>query len=198
MLIFAHRGASKAAPENTVKAFKLAFEQRADGIEFDTYQHESGIIVFHDRTLTRRARESGYLLDVPWQSLTEMDIGDGERIPTLTETLNCVPKDKWCNIEIKHLRDVDSWIKDVKAAVQQSGINAEKLLISSFNHHWLQAIALKWPEVKIGALSASYELDCTASARAHFQYEKAYSNEFKVKRYLRVTNEGQAWCQQPR
>ena len=45
MLIFAHRGASKAAPENTVKAFKLAFEQRADGIEFDTYQHESGIIV---------------------------------------------------------------------------------------------------------------------------------------------------------
>ena len=31
MLIFAHRGASKAAPENTVKAFKLAFEQRADG-----------------------------------------------------------------------------------------------------------------------------------------------------------------------
>ena len=42
---------------------------------------------------------------------------------------------------------------------------AEKLLISSFNHHWLQAIALKWPEVKIGALSASYELDCTASAR---------------------------------
>ena len=166
MLILAHRGASKAAPENTVKAFKLAFEQRADGIEFDTYQHESGIIVFHDRTLTRRAREPGYLLDVPWQSLTEMDIGDGEHIPTLTETLNCVPKDKWCNIEIKHLTDVDSWVKDVKAAVQQSGINAHKLLISSFNHHWLQAIALRWPEVKIGALSASYELDCTASARA--------------------------------
>ena len=47
MLIFAHRGASKVAPENTLKAFKLAFEQDADGIEFDTYQHESGIIVFH-------------------------------------------------------------------------------------------------------------------------------------------------------
>ena len=95
-----------------------------------------------------------------------MDIGDGERIPTLTETLNCVPKDKWCNIEIKHLRNVDSWVKDVKATVQQSGINADKLLISSFNHHWLQAISLRWPELKIGALSVSYELDCTASARA--------------------------------
>tara|TARA_Y100001001_G_scaffold66901_1_gene64579 strand:- start:1355 stop:2053 length:699 start_codon:yes stop_codon:yes gene_type:complete len=166
MLILAHRGASKAAPENTIKAFRLAFEQNADGIEFDTYQHDSGIIVFHDRTLSRRAREPGYLLDVPWQSLREMNIGDGERIPTLTETLNCVPKDKWCNIEIKHLHDVDSWVKSVKAAVKESNISIDKLLISSFNHHWLNAITHQWPEVKIGALSASYELDCTASARA--------------------------------
>ena len=170
MLIFAHRGASKAAPENTLRAFKLAFEQDADGIEFDTYQHESGIIVFHDRTLTRRARETGYLLDTPWQSLKQMDIGDGERIPSLHETLECVPGSKWCNIEIKHLHDVDSWVNDVKAAVKQSSISADKLLISSFNHHWLKAITHLWPEVKIGALTASYELDCTASARALSAY----------------------------
>lgn len=166
MLILAHRGASKAAPENTIKAFRLAFEQNADGIEFDTYQHDSGIIVFHDRTLSRRAREPGYLLDVPWQSLREMNIGEGERIPTLTETLTCVPNDKWCNIEIKHLHDVDSWVENVKAAAKESNISIDKLLISSFNHHWLNAITHQWPEVKIGALSASYELDCTASARA--------------------------------
>lgn len=166
MLIFAHRGASKAAPENSIKAFNLAFEQHADGIEFDTYQHDSGVVVFHDRTLARRAREPGYLLDVQWETLREMDIGEGERIPTLAETLNCVPNDKWCNIEIKHLQDVERWVKEVKVAVHQSDISIEKLLISSFNHHWLHAIASRWLDVKIGALSASYELDCTASARA--------------------------------
>ena len=64
MRIFAHRGASKVAPENTIKAFKVAFQLGADGIEFDTYQHESGIIVFHDRLLLRRARKAGYLLDL--------------------------------------------------------------------------------------------------------------------------------------
>ena len=170
MLIFAHRGASKAAPENTLKAFKLAFEQDADGIEFDTYQHESGIIVFHDRTLTRRARETGYLLDTPWQSLKQMDIGDGEHIPSLSETLQCVPSDKWCNIEIKHLYDVNSWVEDVKKAIKQSNISTSQLLISSFNHHWLNAITDLWPEIKIGALTASYELDCTASARALSAY----------------------------
>ena len=170
MLIFAHRGASKAAPENTLKAFKLAFEQDADGIEFDTYQHESGIVVFHDRTLTRRARETGYLLDTPWQSLKEMDIGDGEHIPSLSETLQCVPTGKWCNIEIKHLHDVNSWVEDVKKAIKQSNISTSQLLISSFNHHWLKAITDLWPEIKIGALTASYELDCTASARALSAY----------------------------
>lgn len=170
MLIFAHRGASKAAPENSVKAFNLAFEQNADGIEFDTYQHDSGIVVFHDRTLARRARETGYLLDTQWETLRNMDIGEGERIPTLAEALNCVADNKWCNIEIKHLKDVDGWVREVKIAVRQSDIDTEKLLISSFNHHWLQAIASRWSEVKIGALSASYELDCTASARALHAY----------------------------
>ena len=33
--IIAHRGASKDAPENTVAAIKLAWEQKADASEFD-------------------------------------------------------------------------------------------------------------------------------------------------------------------
>ena len=171
MRIYAHRGASKDAPENTLKAFRLAFSQHADGIEFDVYQHENGIIVFHDRTLRRRANADGYLLETPWSTLQTLDIGDGEHIPTLSETLGVVPANKWCNIEIKHLVDVKRWVSDVKAALSQSQIAIEHVLVSSFNHHWLKAITDLWPEVKIGALSASYELDCTASAKAL----KAYS-----------------------
>ena len=189
MLIFAHRGASKAAPENTVKAFKLAFEQNADGVEFDTYQHESGIIVFHDRTLARRARETGFLLDTPWHSLKTMNIGDGERIPTLNETLRCVPENKWCNIEIKHLNNIDSWVKEVKNAVQHSGINIDKLLISSFNHHWLKAISNQWPDIKIGALTASYELDCTASAKTLGAYSVNIALDAVDKQFVQTSQQ---------
>lgn len=165
MRIYAHRGASKQAPENSLKAFKLAFEQQADGIEFDVYQHDSGVIVFHDRTLVRRTKKNGYLLDTPWSVLSTLDIGDGEHIPTLADTFNTVPNGKWCNIEIKHLVDVNHWVREVKSAVSSSQVDVNRLLISSFNHHWLKDIKALWPEVKIGALSASYELDCTASAR---------------------------------
>ena len=35
ILIIGHRGASKVAPENTLKAFKEAIHLKADGIEFD-------------------------------------------------------------------------------------------------------------------------------------------------------------------
>lgn len=166
MRIFAHRGASKAAPENTIKAFNLAFEQGADGIEFDTYQHDSGIIVFHDRLLLRRALTPGYLLDTPWSTLRNLDVGEGEHIPTLVSALATVPKGCWCNIEIKHLECIDTWVTQTKQAIAQSAVAQDQVLISSFNHHWLAGIVARWPEVKIGALTASYELDCTASARA--------------------------------
>lgn len=165
MLVFAHRGASAVAPENTLSAFNLAFEHGAQGIEFDTYQHMGGIVVFHDKTLSRTTNGTGALLDTPFHHLRSLDAGQGQQIPTLTETLATLPPDHWCNIEIKHLDNVAKWVDDVKQAIAVHGINPQHLLISSFNHHWLKAISEQWPEVKIGALTASYELLPFTSAK---------------------------------
>src|SRR5581483_4071961 len=47
--ILAHRGASAYAPENTLAAFRLAVEQRADWLEMDVQQTSDGkLVVFHD------------------------------------------------------------------------------------------------------------------------------------------------------
>ena len=52
----AHRGASFDAPENTVAAIKLAWEQKADAAEFDVYLSKDGkIVVIHDATTKRTA-----------------------------------------------------------------------------------------------------------------------------------------------
>ena len=40
--IFAHRGASGYAPENTLEAFVLAVSQKADGIELDVQLTRDG------------------------------------------------------------------------------------------------------------------------------------------------------------
>ena len=50
--IFAHRGASGYAPENTLEAFALAITQGADGIELDVQLTKDGIpVVIHDETI---------------------------------------------------------------------------------------------------------------------------------------------------
>ena len=50
-LVVAHRGASYDAPENTLPAFKLAWEQGADAIEGDFFlTKDNQIVCIHDKT----------------------------------------------------------------------------------------------------------------------------------------------------
>ena len=53
-IVIAHRGASAYAPENTLPAFRLAFEMGADIIEYDLQvTKDKQLVVLHDQTLER-------------------------------------------------------------------------------------------------------------------------------------------------
>src|SRR5438093_12725949 len=59
-LVFAHRGGSALAPENTIQAFDNGLRLGADGIELDVRLSRDGIVVVHhDRTLERTTGLSG-------------------------------------------------------------------------------------------------------------------------------------------
>jgi len=61
MLIFAHRGLSSDYPENTLLAFKMAFQKNIDGVEFDVQLTKDNIpVVFHDFKLNRIFGKKGY------------------------------------------------------------------------------------------------------------------------------------------
>ena len=56
ILLMAHRGANRQAPENTLTAFRLALEAGCDGCECDVQlSHDGTLVVFHDETLQRLA-----------------------------------------------------------------------------------------------------------------------------------------------
>lgn len=58
--VWAHRGASGYAPENTLEAFQKAIEQNADGIELDVQMTTDGeLVVIHDETIDRVCEGSG-------------------------------------------------------------------------------------------------------------------------------------------
>src|SRR5947208_878460 len=97
--IIAHRGASWEAPENTLSAVQLAWQQGADAVEADfRLSRDRQIVATHDDSTLRI---TGVDLRVHESSLAELralDFGrwkaaqfEGERIPTLAELLATVP-----------------------------------------------------------------------------------------------------------
>jgi glycerophosphoryl diester phosphodiesterase len=75
-LVFAHRGASGAAPENTYAAFAMAIEMGADALETDVHWTKDGVIVVaHDADVSRMTNGQGQIEDLTYDELHELDFG---------------------------------------------------------------------------------------------------------------------------
>src|SRR5437867_12775637 len=63
-LVFAHRGGSALAPENTITAFDNGLALGSDGLELDVHLSRDGVVVVHhDRTLDRTTSLRGPIAD---------------------------------------------------------------------------------------------------------------------------------------
>jgi glycerophosphoryl diester phosphodiesterase len=81
-LVFAHRGGSALAPENTIAAFDNALALGADGLELDVhFSRDGAVVVHHDRTLSRTTALRGPIADRTADELRRADV------PSLAEVL---------------------------------------------------------------------------------------------------------------
>lgn len=85
LLIIAHRGASADAPENTLAAFALAWEQGADAIETDLRRTADGVVVAHHDPLP------------PGTTRAQLPAS----VPSLDAILAAMPPDKHLVLELK-------------------------------------------------------------------------------------------------
>lgn len=154
-LIIAHRGASADAPENTLAAFKLAWERGADGVEGDFYlSKDNEIVCIHDGT-TKRVTDKK--VDVPVAEtnaaeLRKLDVGSwkdrkyaNERIPTLREVLALVPAGKRIFVEIKCGPEIVPVLK--KQLMEFPQLNAEQISIISFSEEVIIACRKELPHL---------------------------------------------------
>ena len=163
--IYAHRGASAYAAENTLDAFKLAAEMGADGIEIDVHITKDGeIVVAHDFETDRVALQSGSIPQMTLKELREMNFaahkGGSAKIPTLAETLDFLkPTKLGLNIEIKAGPVVYEGIEGRLLEMAANWGMEDRIIYSSFNHYHMKAIKLLSPSAKVGLLynSALYE-----------------------------------------
>lgn len=118
-LVFGHRGVRGPLPENTLAAFARARDEGADAIELDVRLARDGVIVVaHDPDLARvtRGRDRRAIAEMSSGELSRVDVGDGQGVPTLAETLAlAAARGLRVNVELK--RDVPSRRALVRAVV---------------------------------------------------------------------------------
>jgi len=161
-LNFAHRGASAAAPPNTLVAFEKAIELGADGIEFDVHLSADGVpVVIHDFTVDSTTDGSGRVAEMTLAQLKHLDAGShfdrafaGERIPTLGEVLEAVGSRLLLNIELKSTSLRDNGLEQaVIAQVEQHSLG-DSVLFSSFNPLSLRRAKRLASHIPVGLLYA--------------------------------------------
>jgi len=159
--IFAHRGASLYAPENTLPAFELAVRQKADAIELDTkLTADQHVVVFHDQTLERTTGVKGRVIDSKLAELRRLDAGShfdvayrGEPIPTLDEVFDLVGRQIYINIDLtNYASPTDQLPEKVAECVTKHGV-VDRVLFSSFNPIALLRIHHLLPKPPIGLLA---------------------------------------------
>jgi glycerophosphoryl diester phosphodiesterase len=158
MLIFAHRGASADAPENTLLAIDLALTQQADGIEVDIFQLGDELVVIHDRWIKTTNKGNRALTDYTLEELQALDVGQGQCVPTLWQVLQHVQGQCLINIEVKGVNELSLLNACINKAVNQLNFKPEQFMVSSFNHHLLLAFKSIAPAIRTGALTGSYPL----------------------------------------
>ena len=140
--LWAHRGASCCAPENTLAAFTLAVDSGADGLELDIHLSRDGVpVVIHDETLERTTDGYGFVAEMTVQQLRQLDAGswfsadfDDESIPLLEEVLRAYGDQLRLNLELKDLR---AGMVVLKLLNQYPSAD---IVVSSFNYELLKRL----------------------------------------------------------
>jgi len=138
VLVVAHRGASKAAPENTMAAFRQAIEDGADWIELDVQETADGeVVVFHDSDFMKAAGISTKIWEATTADLAAIDIGSWfspafatERVPTLAAVLDACKGKIGVVIELKYYGHDLQLEERVAGLVDARGMAAQVAVMS--------------------------------------------------------------------
>ena len=174
-LVFAHRGASGYAPENTLVSFEKALEMGADGYELDVQLTKDGeIVVVHDEWLERLTDGKGFVKDYTLEELRELNFNKTfpqygvQRIPTLKEVFELVKdSDLEVNVELKTgIFEYPGIVEKVLALVDEMNMK-DRVIYSSFNHYTCVKIRELQPDARIGFLYGDVFIDVEQYVKDH-------------------------------
>lgn len=190
-MIFGHRGLSSMYPENTMAAFKGAYDDGMDGIELDVHMTKDGeIVVIHDFFMDRTTDGIGYIKDLKFKDIKKHSAGKWfnekfslEKVSSLQEIFEYFKDNNFkINVEIKAGYRFYENIEEKIINNIYKYYKKENIIISSFDHYSL----LKCKEIdstlETGAL---YE----AALFNPWTYMKSIKVDYIHPQYLTLTDE---------
>ena len=166
--IIAHRGASGAAPENTLASVRRAIEDGADWIEIDVQESADGqVIVVHDSDFMKLAGVNLKVWDGTLAEVRELDVGSsfasefaGEQVPTLAEVLEPVKGQSGLIVELKYYGHDQALEQRVVDLIEAANMQ-EQVMIMSLKYAGIKKIRDLRPDWTVGLLSAQAIGDLT-------------------------------------
>jgi glycerophosphoryl diester phosphodiesterase len=171
LTVVAHRGASSAAPENTLISDETARRAGADWIENDVQPSKDGVPhIVHDDTVDRTTNGTGRVRDLTAAQLAALDAGSwfsplhaGARAPTLRAQLDDLRTrggNLLLEIKGKHTRDeVARIVRDVR----DTGMSG-RVFVQSFEVEALEYTRELAPDLPLGLLRGDLDADPVAVA----------------------------------
>jgi len=189
MLKIGHRGARLYEPENTLRSFKRALDLGVDAVEFDVRKTKNGkIVVIHDEKVDRTTNGKGLVKDLTLKEIKLFDAGQGERIPTLEETLDFMDREAKMLIELKE-NDLE---ENVLNLVSHAGLT-DNVIIISFLEEALRRVRELNSKVETGLIYSRHKNPVKTALELKANYllplyrfthsadvEKAHKNGLKV------------------
>ncbi len=156
-LLFAHRGCSSLAPENTMTSFKTARQLGIPGIELDVHVCASGeLVVAHDDSFMRTAGDPRNIKTLRYEEIRSIDIGSffspefkNERVMLLEEVLEEFCPGMYIDIELKTKKTSQDPLPGLVAdKLKTMGKRiGDAVTISSFNPISLRAFKKLFPAI---------------------------------------------------
>jgi glycerophosphoryl diester phosphodiesterase len=153
----AHRGAAGLAPENTIRALRVAARQGAAYAEIDVRRASDGVlVVIHDRALNRATGRAADVEQLSSGEITRLKVrsriatsASGVRVPSLDAALKSVAgRAIRLVIEVKEPARYPGIEQQLIESVQRTGAH-QRVIVASFDHAWLTRLSALAPDVAI-------------------------------------------------
>lgn len=155
--LMAHRGNRVVCPENTMASFAQAIKDGADIIETDLHlSKDKEFICIHDGTVDRTTDGCGEVASMTLAELKNLSAFYGrreyfdEKIPTLNELTDFLPRDTGLALELKSDAFLSSEVNKRMGLLLEKSCVIERTVVLSFSLKRLYAVRAVLPEIPIG------------------------------------------------